>query len=382
MTAADAARLAESRMNGQTDSEAAERFPVRWFSAAAKIAVTHWVIKGLAERGSMGAIYGASGSGKSFFAIDLALANARAETWMGRRVRGAASLYIAAEAGGSIRKRVLAYQIEFGLDDADLPFGHIEAAPDLLLDDDVSELIIAANRFKETAVADHVVIFVDTLSRAMAGDDGSGQDMPKFVRACDCIRAATGCTLVIVHHVGHGETHRARGHSSFRAALDWEIFVEGTDGTRTVTVTKVRDGISGDRLAFNLRVVELGTDEDGDAETSCVVEPADAPERAKAGDRPITGHAGLALKMLHRAIDEVGQVPPASNHVPQGIKAVSVALWRSYCYQGAHDGEDSPEARKKAFQRSRVNLQNRGAIGIWTDWAWIAEANGTGGTPL
>src|SRR5262249_1465137 len=44
------------------------------------------------------------------------------------------------------------------------------------------------------------------------------------------------------------------------------------------TVEWLKDGLEGDEIHSRLRVVDVGTDEDGDPETSCVVEPADAPQ--------------------------------------------------------------------------------------------------------
>src|SRR5581483_5323891 len=81
--------------------------------------------------------------------------------------------------------------------------------------------------------------------------------------------------VLIVHHSGKDETRGARGHSSFKAALDTEIEVVAKDNLHVATVTKQRDLPGGDKFAFRLKVVELGQDEDGDAVTTCVVEPVD-----------------------------------------------------------------------------------------------------------
>jgi hypothetical protein len=65
--------------------------------------------------------------------------------------------------------------------------------------------------------------------------------------ACDRIRAATECALVIVHHVGYSAEH-ARGSSSLEDAADraWLIQLRGGQGggekVRMLTARKNRDG--------------------------------------------------------------------------------------------------------------------------------------------
>jgi RecA-family ATPase len=46
------------------------------------------------------------------------------------------------------------------------------------------------------------VITIDTLNRAIQGDENSSGDMSKFIRAADAIRAAFDCLVIIVHHCG------------------------------------------------------------------------------------------------------------------------------------------------------------------------------------
>ena len=48
----------------------------------------------------------------------------------------------------------------------------------------------------------------------------------------------------------------------------------------------------------------------------------------------LTKGAKIALAALHEAIGECGEVPPASNHIPPGVKAVTVKQWRDYAYRG------------------------------------------------
>src|SRR5438270_9266970 len=74
------------------------------------------------------------------------------------------------------------------------------------------------------------------------------------------------CTVLRVHHSGHGNQERARGHSSLPAGVDTEIRVTEQE----ITLTKQRDDVRSG-FYFNLDVVTLGKDNDGDPVTTCVV---------------------------------------------------------------------------------------------------------------
>jgi hypothetical protein len=74
------------------------------------------------------------------------------------------------------------------------------------------------------------------------------------------------------------------------------------------------------------------------------------------------GQASTALKLLQKAIDEAGEVPPACNHVPPNVRAVPETLWRKYCYQGSISEGDNQDARRKAFNRAAGKLQQLGKM--------------------
>ena len=60
------------------------------------------------------------------------------------------------------------------------------------------------------------------------------------------------------------------------------------------------------------------------------VEPG-AAEGAKAS-RKLPVSATNALSALRYALDEVGAIPPACNHIPAGQTCVSLSQWREYSY--------------------------------------------------
>lgn len=84
---------------------------------------------------------------------------------------------------------------------------------------------------------------------------------------------------MLVHHTGKDTGPGARGHSSLRAAIDTKIGLSGDDmGQITAEVIKQREGPTGYHFDYRLRQVTLVQDQDGDAVTTCPVEPMQPAE--------------------------------------------------------------------------------------------------------
>jgi hypothetical protein len=107
-------------------------------------------------------------------------------------------------------------------------------------------------------------------------DENSGSDMGRLLANAEDIKTKAGATVLLIHHAGKDTSKGARGHSSFRAALDTEITVEGATNPRTVSVTKQRDLAPLQPFAFNLAPVTVGMNTLGEPVTAIVVEHSDA----------------------------------------------------------------------------------------------------------
>lgn len=280
------------------------RFRVKSVEEFTSAPPPRWLIKGVLPEAEVVVLYGASASGKSFLALDMAAALDRGLPWRGdHRTRKARVAYVCAEGAGGFRSRIRAYQQEH---QCRLEIGVIEVAPNFLDRDEVLEVareIVAWGR------ADLVIL--DTWAQVLPGaNENSGEDIGKALGHCKGLRRATGATVMLVHHSGKDESRGARGWSGLRAAADAELEVIREGENRAVTITKMKDGEDGASYGFSLLTgVHTGMlDEDGEPITSCIVshnsmEAADVrnskPERLTAAEDHL-------LQTLHASLIGVG----------------------------------------------------------------------------
>lgn len=244
------------------------------------LTTAQWLIKSVLPRSRDPIIlFGASGAGKSFVALDQALAIARGVEWRGCRVTQGRVVYIAAEGGAGIAKRVQAYCDYHGIRREDLPLDVIIAAPNLLEQEDVTELTKSLAAF-----GPYDLVVVDTLAQVTPGaNENAGEDMGPVLSNIKAIQNATGATVEVVHHAGKDLSRGSRGWSGLKAAAEAQLEVvrDEDSGQRYMRVEKMKDGEDGARYGFKLEIVQVGVDEDGDAVTSCVVVPVDFVPQTK-----------------------------------------------------------------------------------------------------
>ncbi|MCW5886776.1 MAG: AAA family ATPase [Anaerolineales bacterium] len=353
------------------------RFAIRRFNAAGNIDPPTYVVKGLVYRGQLVVIVGPPGSGKSFFATSLAAHAAAGRRFFGRRARRSVVLYICAEGAATFPNRIAALRRGIELPD-DAPFFCLFGGLDLVQSrEDLNQLIAAIRKALPDAMIDLVIL--DTLSRIFGGgDENSPEDMGRLLSSVTRLQQEFGAAVMLVHHNGKDTARGPRGHSSLLAAADAVIQVsrDAVTGDRTAKLIKSRDGEDGAEHHFRLEVENLGSDDDGDAITSCrpvPMEKEQAPRLAR-----LTGKRGLAFGLLQKAIAEAGEKPPAAAQAPVGTMAVKTDLWRRYCYQGGL-GEDATQGTaRKAFNRAKTELMTSGHVAVHRseagdEWIWTVE---------
>ena len=232
-----------------------------------KLPPAEWLIHSVLPERGVATIYGPSGSGKSFLAIDLAVAISNgASHWFKLPLKQKPVAFIALEGGAGIKKRIEAWE-EYH-NSAALKLRYMIQQINIL---DDHQLLLLKERL--TLELQGGVVFIDTLAQATAGfDENSSSDMGKVLSAAQSISKAINGLVILVHHTGKDLRKGARGHSSFNAAMDAALEVNEVDKSRFWKAAKVKDGDSGVKEYFDLKVIDLGLDQYGLTENSCAIE--------------------------------------------------------------------------------------------------------------
>jgi hypothetical protein len=232
-----------------------------------------WLVKNVIPAADLVVMFGESGSGKSFVALDIAGAIARGAEWRGNRVKQGRVVIIAAEGGAGYRGRLRAYAALHGIELAALDIWVIHAQPNMLLKDDALDVCKAI-----LAIGGASLVIVDTFAQVTPGaNENAAEDMGKALTHCRGIRIATKAPVLLVHHSGKDQSKGARGWSGLKAAADAELEVVRMPTGRLVRLSKQKDGEDGLAWGFDLEQVPVGQDEDGDIVTSMVVREAALP---------------------------------------------------------------------------------------------------------
>lgn len=235
-----------------------------------------WLVPGLLVEDSVAAIYGAPESGKSFLALDIAMAVAGGVDWHGRRVTDGGVLYVAAEGATGLGKRVRAWEIDRGIDVGKFPLWLDHGEINLAAERDGGVRAFIGDVVEELGPLRLVVI--DTLNQTAAGaDENSAKDMGRYIASMKRIRDETGATVVVVHHSGKDPGKGMRGSSSLLGAMDTTVEVNRDKEMRAITVTvhKQKDAEREPPMRFNLERVDLPGEPDwnGRPPSSLVLRP-------------------------------------------------------------------------------------------------------------
>lgn len=311
--------------------------------------------------------YGESNVGKSFFALDLGMHVAAGMCWHGSRVKGGSVVYIASEGGNSFINRVAALKIEHPdlVEEAVGRFFVLPVTVDLCGSSDTIDIISMLAEIKSAPA----LVIVDTLARSMgAGDENSAPDMASFIHNIDAIRDQTDAHVLVVHHSGKDASRGARGHSALRGAVDTELHLTRDGDVIQAEAKKQRDMKIGGIFAYQLREVELGRDQDGDAVTTCIVEPCEPPKKSQ----KISEQAKIALQALGDALANHGKIK-MGELFPASRQCVSLETWREYCDRHELSDGITPDAKRVAFNRQKKALHEKGIVRVVDGYVWRCE---------
>jgi len=184
-----------------------------------------WQVEGVIQERSTIMLYGPSGGGKSFIALDLGLAIATGKPTFGTTPTITGPVFYAANEGRSATKgkRRRAWRIAHEVV-GKTPF-YVMAAPMLCFPDEVTEF--KAEIIKRLSHGSWpALIIVETVSKMMVGLDPT-RDAPQLVKFCDHLCEYFHCSVMAVHHTGHDEARGPRDSSAYHAGFDTVLRVKG-----------------------------------------------------------------------------------------------------------------------------------------------------------
>lgn len=308
---------------------------------AASASIT-WSVKGVVPADSIGVLFGGSGTFKSFIALDYCLHVAHGLPWLGRKTKKGAVLFIAAEGGAGLWRRVQAWHQARGLSCDGVPLYVLPVAVSLTTE--ASAVVSAA----QALGIEPSVIVVDTMSQTFDGEENSANEVAGYLRALGAhFRALWRCVVMVIHHSGHSATERPRGSSALRSNVDFMlgVFRDEKEMLATVECHKQKDGELFEPATFQLSSERLGHDEDGDAITSLVARRVGSADEL------------LAAVQKEGAAGRGGRNQVLLSLLQNGMAEREL---RKAFYEDA--GISEPEARKKAFYRARDWAVSNGFI--------------------
>lgn len=296
---------------------------------------TKWLVKHVLPTESVGLLFGASGTFKSFIAIDMALHIAHGLPWLGRKTRQGPVLIVAAEGGTGLWPRIVAWHRERRLPWKDAPVYVVPVAVNLR-----DDAILVREAVAAAVDVVPLLVVVDTLSQTFVGEENSAQEVGEYLRELGIqFRQCWQCAVMVVHHSGHSATERPRGSSALRANVDFMfgVFRDEKEMLATLECLKQKDGELIDKTCFAMKVCELARDEDDEPITSLVARQVENSDEM------------LSLMQTEAARGRGGRAQLLMQLAQNGMKEKEL---RTVFYE--HLQEVDGEARKKAFYRART----------------------------
>src|ERR1700722_9622617 len=267
-----------------------------------------WLIEDVLPLRGLGLVFGKQGSFKSFVAMGLALAVMLGERWAGKRVKKGNILYLAAEGGPGMAKRIAPHKAKHKIPRGQ--FALVSTTPNLGAGEGDLPALIAAVEGVNFGPA---LVVIDTAAAAIGAADENGTGMASLIANAARLAQRFDCFVLIVHHVGHddGAKKRPRGWSGLGPALDVQILCERPEGEMRTVLTVQKQKEEADGICFEARLsrVVIATAENGKQISTLVVDDVrkvDPGAVSKTDKRPV----GVVLE--HELLDAYDRLADAA----------------------------------------------------------------------
>lgn len=331
----------------------------------------NYLVQGLLNYRMLAMMSGPSNAGKSPLALDMAAHVALGRPWRGRKVKPSYVLHFSTEGFTGLGNRMEALRREHFKGVETVPLDFVSGSLDLRTSANDAKAIIETvlERSARFGVPAGLVV-IDTLSHALGGGDESNPEhVRSLLKNCSEIAGRTGAAVVVLHHPTKDASSDYRGSSIMLNDIDLLVKVDIDPKTkrRTVTTPRVKEFAEIDPMGFHIKVVELGTDSEGDKITSVVVDwidPAEMEFEAKLTPPQQEVFDVLTGLMVAKQADE-----NATNRTSATFKEWAEALKTIRTSKGKRSGEN------QALDRALPVLLENGIVVKTKDNQYVIPAS-------
>jgi hypothetical protein len=376
---------------------------VHWHGEPDEAPLKEWLVYRMFPRVGKALIAGQWGTYKTFAALDLAASVITKTPFAGRNVdRQGGVLFIAAEGQDEVRIRlqglvegkvVPALEREnddvMPVDPARLPFAWLTECPRLSNDDALAILRAVVSQVSQEMDLRGIplaLIIIDTMMAAGGFKDAN--DASEAQRVMDVLSAVANefqALVVAIDHFGKNVETGTRNSSVKEDNVDavlallGEKDLSGKVRNTRAAVRKVRGAQTGEEIAFSVRIVDLGLDEDGRAIDTLVIDwqAEQNPQPRATPKNPWKGNARYLKNAMDALGDKAKPLRPFGFEGPE-VKAIDREDVRREFYAAyPADGETEKAkaaARQKAFKRAIDSTIDANAIAAreieGVTWLW------------
>jgi archaellum biogenesis ATPase FlaH len=237
----------------------------------------NWIIRHWLPSYSVAMLFGESGVGKSFIALDMACSIATGKDWHGIKTKQGKVVYMAGEGNYGMRQRIASWCKKHSIYELDNLYISNRAID--LDDKNGNAALKVIDAVREITENDVSLVIIDTLNNHMFGDENKAQDTRDMIMKAKIIGEELKATVCFVHHSGVSEDakHRLRGSSAWKGALDTSILVKRAgskdDNMIGVICDKMKDAEKPVDIYGSLEYVNIGwrDDENEEIKGACFV---------------------------------------------------------------------------------------------------------------
>ncbi|MBR0043924.1 MAG: AAA family ATPase [Synergistaceae bacterium] len=334
---------------------------------------TKWLIKKWIPENSQCMMFGASGKGKSFIALDMAASIACYDLpdWYGLKLKHGGVLYLCGEGNHGLIKRLIGWKQFKGFTNSNFDNLRITQFPKIINAEGAVEAI--AETINKAKIENLKLIVVDTLNKHFTGNENDAGDAGGFFNALLTLQNIFNCSSLVVHHSGLAKeaVGRARGSSAIKGTLDMEFEVkssgEGADFHIILEQSKNKDNAQEAPLIFRRVGIPLNIfDEDGEQEYTAGLELDMEFKDIEAGETKTEATEGKSYGIkagAKRALTsyiKAAQVEGVFTDDGKTFYGVRREVWRIESFKLSK--AETKEARKKEFNRGIADLIDLGIL--------------------